>query len=136
MHTHQLGTWSDYSQLADNCSALLKSNAAAQSMHHGHCKKYIHDLAVPLVKDLVCLSSWTLLTCRVLNMLHTFPLPALMQDQVSALQTLGIAVDYLSSTRSTAEVKAVFAKLSAASGAGQQQLALLYVTPERLATDR
>eukprot|EP00878_Enallax_costatus_P028427 GHUV01030705.1.p1 GENE.GHUV01030705.1~~GHUV01030705.1.p1 ORF type:complete len:458 (+),score=122.06 GHUV01030705.1:281-1654(+) len=67
------------------------------------------------------------------------PLIALMQDQVSALQNLGIAADYLSSTRSAAEVTAILTKLSAAAadnGAGQRQLALLYVTPERLSTDR
>lgn len=63
-----------------------------------------------------------------------------MQDQVSALQDLGIAADYLASTRSTAERSAIFAKLSAAADRDrdtvQQQLALLYVTPELLATDR
>lgn len=63
-----------------------------------------------------------------------------MQDQVSALQGLGIAADYLSSTRSTAKRNAIFAQLSAAANskrdAAQQRLALLYVTPELLATDK
>jgi superfamily II DNA helicase RecQ len=70
---------------------------------------------------------------------------ALMQDQVAALQARGIAADYLASSRSSAERKALLARLdaaapsaaaagSAASG-GVGALALLYVTPELLATD-
>jgi superfamily II DNA helicase RecQ len=64
-----------------------------------------------------------------------------MQDQVAALQARGIAADFLSSSRSNAERKALLARLDAAAAAGSgaseggSQLALLYVTPELLATD-
>ncbi|WIA40378.1 hypothetical protein OEZ86_013742 [Tetradesmus obliquus] len=74
------------------------------------------------------------------------PLIALMQDQVAALQARGIAADFLSSSRSSTERKALLARLdgaaaaaaaAAGSGAGGagRRLALLYVTPELLATD-
>jgi len=54
------------------------------------------------------------------------PLIALMQDQVAALDTLGIAADFLNSTLSGEEQSAVFRRL--ASG----ETSLLYVAPERL----
>ncbi|KAF6258225.1 P-loop containing nucleoside triphosphate hydrolase protein [Scenedesmus sp. NREL 46B-D3] len=74
------------------------------------------------------------------------PLIALMQDQVAALQARGIAADFLSSSRSTAERTALLARLDAAAPAaaaagwgaaagGGGPLVLLYVTPELLATD-
>lgn len=71
-----------------------------------------------------------------------------MQDQVSALQAIGVAADYLSSTRSAAERKHILDQLTpsraaAAVAAGSNdsndsndRLALLYVTPELIATDR
>ena len=54
------------------------------------------------------------------------PLIALMQDQVAALDTLGIAADFLNSTLSGEEQSAVYRRL--ASG----EIRLLYVAPERL----
>lgn len=61
--------------------------------------------------------------------------PALMQDQVCSLQALGVAAEYLASSRTAAERKAVLARLTGPANGGEQ-LALLYVTPELLATDR
>lgn len=65
-----------------------------------------------------------------------------MQDQVTALQATGVSADYLSSTRTAAERKALLDKLSpataaaaAAAGSSGDRLALLYVTPELIATD-
>jgi superfamily II DNA helicase RecQ len=66
-----------------------------------------------------------------------------MQDQVSALQATGVPADYLSSTRTAAERRAILDNLTpaaaaaAAAGDGSSggRLALLYVTPELLATD-
>lgn len=65
-----------------------------------------------------------------------------MQDQVSALQATGVSADYLSSTRTAAERRAILDQLtptaaaSAAAGSNGDRLALLYVTPELIATDR
>jgi ATP-dependent DNA helicase RecQ len=56
------------------------------------------------------------------------PLIALMQDQVSSLQQLGIKAAYLNSTLSSAESNDVQNRLLAG------QLDLLYVAPERLMT--
>ncbi|MCX7545475.1 DNA helicase RecQ [Marinicella sp. S6413] len=57
------------------------------------------------------------------------PLIALMEDQVSALQLLGVEAAYINSTLSAAEVKAIEDK--AVSG----KLDMLYLSPERLAND-
>jgi hypothetical protein len=77
-----------------------------------------------------------------------FCLTALMQDQVAAFQAHGVNADYLSSTRTAAERRALLAQLTPAAAAaaataaagsngnGSDRLALLYVTPELLATDR
>ncbi len=54
------------------------------------------------------------------------PLIALMQDQVLALQQLGVAAAYLNSTLSAAEQSDVMSRIQ------QGQLSLLYVAPERL----
>jgi len=54
------------------------------------------------------------------------PLIALMQDQVAALDTLGIGAAFLNSTLSGAEQSAVYARLSSG------EISLLYVAPERL----
>ena len=54
------------------------------------------------------------------------PLIALMQDQVSALDQLGIAASFLNSTQSSAEQAGVWAALE------RGTLSLLYVAPERL----
>ncbi len=54
------------------------------------------------------------------------PLIALMQDQVAALEQLGIRAAYLNSTLSTAEQQDLFRRLRNA------ELQLLYVAPERL----
>jgi ATP-dependent DNA helicase RecQ len=54
------------------------------------------------------------------------PLIALMQDQVAALEQLGIRAAYLNSTLSTAEQQDLFQRLRKA------ELQLLYVAPERL----
>ena len=54
------------------------------------------------------------------------PLIALMQDQVAALEQLGIRAAYLNSTLSTAEQQDLFQRLRNA------ELQLLYVAPERL----
>jgi superfamily II DNA helicase RecQ len=65
-----------------------------------------------------------------------------MQDQVAALQAHGVKADYLSSTRTAAERRALLDQLTptaaaaAAAGSSADRLALLYVTPELLATDR
>jgi ATP-dependent DNA helicase RecQ len=58
------------------------------------------------------------------------PLIALMQDQVNALQSRGIAADYLTATQSTEQFDAVVQRLR------QNQLKLLYVSPERLVQPR
>ena len=57
------------------------------------------------------------------------PLIALMQDQVSALQQLGIRAAFLNSTLDAASARAVWRALR------QQQLDLIYVAPERLLMD-
>ncbi len=54
------------------------------------------------------------------------PLIALMQDQVDALQQLGVSAAYINSTLSAAEVAAVMQQATAG------QLDLLYLSPERL----
>ncbi len=75
-----------------------------------------------------------------------------MQDQVAGLAARGVAVDYLSSSRTAAERDTLLARLDALAMARskgsaehqqqtqqqqqQQKLQLLYVTPELLATDR
>lgn len=58
------------------------------------------------------------------------PLIALMQDQVSALQQLGVRAAYLNSTLTPAQS----AEIERALGAGE--LDLLYVAPERLTQER
>ncbi|MBK8160525.1 MAG: DNA helicase RecQ [Rhodospirillaceae bacterium] len=58
------------------------------------------------------------------------PLIALMQDQVAALQQMGVAADVLNSSQTLDEMRAVEAQLR--NGA----LQLLYVAPERLMTPR
>src|SRR5262245_18894030 len=55
------------------------------------------------------------------------PLISLMQDQVAALRTRGVAAAYLSSTQDRVGKRAVRAALDAG------RLKLLYVAPERLA---
>jgi hypothetical protein len=75
---------------------------------------------------------------------------ALMQDQVASLTARGLAADYLASVRTEAERRAVLRRLDAAAaqpaaygggggGGGRDEaeapLALLYVTPELLATE-
>lgn len=57
------------------------------------------------------------------------PLIALMHDQVSALEQLGIAAACLNSTLSAEEQRAIFAQLHAG------DLKLLYIAPERLVQD-
>ncbi len=54
------------------------------------------------------------------------PLIALMQDQVNALEQLGIEAAFLNSTQSGAEQAAVLEKLQ------QGELQLLYIAPERI----
>jgi len=54
------------------------------------------------------------------------PLIALMQDQVSALQQLGIKAAYLNSTLSSNEQSAIIRRIH------EEELDLLYVAPERL----
>lgn len=58
------------------------------------------------------------------------PLIALMQDQVDALQSLGIAAARLDSSRSGDEVRDIYRQLRAG------ELKLLYVAPERLQNER
>jgi ATP-dependent DNA helicase RecQ len=57
------------------------------------------------------------------------PLIALMQDQVTALNENGIAAEFLNSSQSFDEMRAVTAKLRAG------ELQLLYIAPERLNTE-
>jgi ATP-dependent DNA helicase RecQ len=57
------------------------------------------------------------------------PLIALMQDQVTALRELGIEAEFLNSSQSPEESRAVMTKLR------QGRLQLLYVAPERLVTE-
>jgi len=57
------------------------------------------------------------------------PLIALMQDQVTALRELGIEAEFLNSSQSSEEQRAVMTKLR------QRKLQLLYVAPERLVTE-
>ena len=58
------------------------------------------------------------------------PLIALMQDQVMALHELGIEAEFLNSSQSLDERRDVMARLR------QGKLQLLYVAPERLATEQ
>ncbi|MBV5324378.1 MAG: DNA helicase RecQ [Rhodospirillaceae bacterium] len=58
------------------------------------------------------------------------PLIALMQDQVAALQQMGVAADVLNSSQTLEEMRAVEAQLR------KGALQLLYVAPERLLTPR
>lgn len=58
------------------------------------------------------------------------PLIALMQDQVMALQQLGVNAAFLNSSLSAAEANAVEEQLEAG------QIDLLYVAPERLLNER
>ena len=58
------------------------------------------------------------------------PLIALMQDQVAALDEVGVRAAFLNSTLSSAEAAAVERRLRAG------ELDLLYVAPERLLTER
>lgn len=58
------------------------------------------------------------------------PLIALMQDQVSALRLQGVAVAFLNSTLSFAEVREIEAQLL------RDELDLLYIAPERLCQPR
>ncbi|GAB4057144.1 DNA helicase RecQ [Uliginosibacterium sediminicola] len=58
------------------------------------------------------------------------PLIALMQDQVQALELLGVRATYLNSTRSAEEAAAIEQQLLAG------ELDMLYVAPERLMTPR
>jgi ATP-dependent DNA helicase RecQ len=58
------------------------------------------------------------------------PLIALMQDQVSALEELGVAAAYLNSTQEPSASQAIERQLL------QGQLALIYAAPERLLTPR
>jgi ATP-dependent DNA helicase RecQ len=55
------------------------------------------------------------------------PLIALMQDQVTGLRELGVDADFLNSSQTAEQQKAVIARLQSG------QLQLLYVAPERLA---
>ncbi len=57
------------------------------------------------------------------------PLIALMEDQVTALQSIGIRAAYYNSSLSSAESKKVLAQLH------QDELDLLYIAPERLLSD-
>ena len=54
------------------------------------------------------------------------PLIALMKDQVNALQLSGVAAAFVNSTQSAQEQAQIFQQLQ------QQQIKLLYVSPERL----
>ncbi|RUO79892.1 DNA helicase RecQ [Idiomarina tyrosinivorans] len=54
------------------------------------------------------------------------PLVSLMQDQVAALKTMGVAAEFLNSTMTPEQTQEVYRQLN------QQQLRLLYVSPERL----
>ncbi|MDR3388488.1 MAG: DNA helicase RecQ [Rudaea sp.] len=58
------------------------------------------------------------------------PLIALMQDQVAALQQLGVDAQYLNSSQDAATQREVERRLAAG------ELKLLYVAPERLLTER
>ena len=58
------------------------------------------------------------------------PLIALMQDQVRALNEVGIAAEFLNSSQSFDEIRAVTARLRSG------ELQLLYVAPERLNTEQ
>ncbi len=58
------------------------------------------------------------------------PLIALMQDQVASLNENGIAAEFLNSSQSIDEMRAVTAKLR------RGELQLLYVAPERLNTEQ
>jgi ATP-dependent DNA helicase RecQ len=58
------------------------------------------------------------------------PLIALMQDQVTALNEVGIAAEFLNSSQSFEEMRDVIARLK------RGELQLLYIAPERLATEQ
>lgn len=58
------------------------------------------------------------------------PLIALMEDQVTALQAMGIRAAYYNSALSNEQARAVLSQMH------QHQLDLLYIAPERLVTER
>lgn len=57
------------------------------------------------------------------------PLIALMQDQVQALKTNGVAADFYNSSLTSAQARQILAKLH------NDELDLLYIAPERLMTE-
>ncbi|KAA8492422.1 ATP-dependent DNA helicase Q-like 3 [Porphyridium purpureum] len=64
------------------------------------------------------------------------PLLALMRNQLDALAALKIPATSVSSSQTAAQNKDVYVMLDAAAGGGKCPVALLYVTPETMATDK
>jgi superfamily II DNA helicase RecQ len=59
-----------------------------------------------------------------------------MQDQVEGFRRFGVVCDYLSSSRTDAERREVMRQLRGNAGGARDALALLFATPELLASDR
>ena len=96
-------------------SALLAGRSALAVFPTGGGKSLCYQLPALMLDGLTLVVS---------------PLIALMKDQVDALQALGIAAARLDSSLSKDEVQAIY------DGIYQQQIKLLYVSPERLKNER
>ncbi|MCF7915398.1 MAG: DNA helicase RecQ, partial [Spirochaetaceae bacterium] len=95
--------------------ALLGGSDAFVSMPTGGGKSLCYQLTGLLLEGLTVVVS---------------PLIALMQDQVSAAQELGLAAAFLNSSMNEKEIRGVYRRLHAG------EIKLLYISPERFSSDQ
>ncbi|HKK64225.1 MAG TPA: DNA helicase RecQ [Clostridia bacterium] len=95
--------------------ALLGGSDAFVSMPTGGGKSLCYQLAGLLLEGLTVVVS---------------PLIALMQDQVSAAQELGLAAAFLNSSMNEKEIRGVYRRLHAG------DIKLLYISPERFSSNQ
>src|SRR6056297_1713760 len=95
--------------------SLLKGTDAFVSMPTGGGKSLCYQLTGLLLEGLTIVVS---------------PLIALMQDQVSAAQELGLAAAFLNSSMKEQEIRGVYRLLHAG------EIKLLYISPERFSSDQ
>src|SRR6056297_2011188 len=95
--------------------SLLKGTDAFVSMPTGGGKSLCYQLTGLLLEGLTIVVS---------------PLIALMQDQVSAAQELGLAAAFLNSSMKEQEIRGVYRLLHAG------EIKLLYISPERFASEK
>ncbi len=96
-------------------SAVLKGSDAFVSMPTGGGKSLCYQLTALLLDGLTVVVS---------------PLIALMQDQVSAAQELGLAAAFMNSSMNEQEIRAVYRRLHAG------EIKLLYISPERFSSEK